>query len=210
MNDPRAETSGASRPLDVRAAASDEILLLGARRRDEEALAALYDRYGGLVFTLALRIVGDRDLAEEVMQDAFLRCWHGLDQFDGERGAFASWLMGITRNRAIDMLRGRQHQARLRESQPLPESGPLEPGAPDSTDDVVLRQTVGQALAELSEPQREAIELSYYGGFTQAEVAHRLGQPLGTVKTRVRDGLRHMRRFLSSVTDGGDERGGAS
>jgi len=210
MNDPRAETGSASPPPDIRAAASDELLLLGARRRDEAALAALYDRYGGLVFTLAFRIVGDRDLAEEVMQDAFLRCWHGLDQYDGERGAFPGWLMGITRNRAIDVLRGRQHQARLRENQPLPDAGPLEPGTPDSSEDVVMRQTVGQALAELSEPQREAIELAYYAGLTQAEVADRLGQPLGTIKTRMRDGLRRLRRLLSPVTDDGDQRGGES
>jgi RNA polymerase sigma-70 factor (ECF subfamily) len=201
MSDPLAESSGASRSLDLRAAASDELLLLGARRHDEDALGMLYDRYGGLVFTLALRIVGDRDLAEEVMQDAFLRCWNSMDQFDGERGTVASWLMGITRNRAIDVLRGRQHQARLRENQTLPEAGPLEPGTPDSSDDVVLQQTVGQALAELTDPQRQAIELAYYAGLTQAEVAERLGEPLGTVKTRMRDGLRRLRRMLSSVID---------
>ena len=210
MHDPRADSSGPSRPPDVRSAASDELLLLGARRHDEDALAALYDRYSGLVFTLALRIVGDRDLAEEVMQDAFLRCWHGLDQFDGERGTFASWLMGITRNRAIDVLRGRQHQARLRENQPLPDAGPFEPGTPDSAEDIVLRQTVGEAIAELSGPHREAIELAYFSGYTQAEVANRLGQPLGTVKTRMRDGLLRLRRILSPVIDEAASRGGAS
>jgi RNA polymerase sigma-70 factor, ECF subfamily len=197
MNEPEARTRHAGRFMDNGVPASDRLLLLGARRRDEAALAGLYDRYGGLVFTLALRIVGDRDLAEEVMQDVFLRCWHGLDQFDEGRGTLASWLMGITRNRAIDLLRGRQHQARLRENAPLPDTGLAEPSTADASEEVVLRETVGRALAELSEPQRQAIELAYYGGLSQSEVAVQLGQPLGTVKTRVRDGLLRLRRILS-------------
>lgn len=210
MDDPRTESQSASPPADPRLSASDSLLLLGARRRDETALAGLYDRYGGLVFTLALRIVGDRALAEEVMQDVFLRCWHGLEQFDEDRGSIPSWLMGITRNRAIDLLRSRQHQARLREQAPLPDVSQFEPSTPDGTDDVVLRETVGQALAELSPPQREAIELAYYGGLTQAEVAEQLDQPLGTVKTRMRDGLRRLRGILAPVIDDGGVRGAGS
>src|SRR5918999_28394 len=91
----------------------DADLLDLVRGRDEAALAALYDRYGGLVFTVALRVLGDRDLAEEVMQDAFLRCWRGVETYRPERGHAAGWLMGIARNRAVDVLRSRQHQARL-------------------------------------------------------------------------------------------------
>ena len=208
MSDPRTDPS-AARPPDESSidgpdrgeAASDEKLLLGARLRDESALAGLYDRYGGLVFTLALRIVGDRDLAEEVMQDVFLRCWHGLEQFDASRGSLPGWLLGIARNRAIDVLRGRQHQARLREREPLPEPGDWEPATADRSDEVVLYTLVGQALAELSEAQREAIELAYYGGLTQTEVAQQLGEPLGTIKTRIRDGLRRLRRVLAPVVE---------
>jgi RNA polymerase sigma-70 factor (ECF subfamily) len=210
MSDQHAEPS-AAQPPDAFELVSDELLLHGVRFRDESALAALYDRYGGLVFTLALRVVGDRALAEEVMQDVFLRCWHGLEQYDASRGRLSGWLLGITRNRAIDVLRGRQHQARLREAEPLPEEGQLEPRSPDRAEDVVLYATVGQALAELSEPQREAIELAYYGGLTQAEVAAQLGQPLGTVKTRIRDGLRRLRDLLGPVLDASTAReGGAS
>ena len=187
---------------------SDEMLLHGTRMRDETALGMLYDRYGGLVYTLALRIVGDRELAEEVMQDVFLRCWHGLEQYDPSRGRLAGWLLGIARNRAIDVLRGRQHQARMRERDPLPESGAGEPHVSDSADEVALRAEVTQALAELSQSQRAAIELAYYGGLTQTEVAERLGEPLGTVKTRIRDGLRRLRRLLAPVVDAGISPGG--
>jgi len=193
---------GAANSADDVEAASDDMLLLGIRMRDETALAALYDRYASLVFTLALRMLQDRDLAEEVMQDVFVRCWHGLEQFDRARGTLPGWLMGIGRNRAIDILRGRQHQARLRERTPLPEDGQHEPSTPDRGEEVVLRATVVQALAELSLPQREAIELAYYGGLTQSEVATQLAQPLGTVKTRIRDGLRRLRRVLAPTLDG--------
>jgi RNA polymerase sigma-70 factor (ECF subfamily) len=205
MSDSRTEP-GAARPTDEPLetpsdAASDEILLLGVRHRDEGALAALYDRYGGLVFTLALRVVGDRDQAEDVMQDVFLRCWHGLEQYSATQGRLPGWLLGITRTRAVDLLRGRQRQGRPREREPLPAPGGQEPGAPDRAEVLVLRAMVGQALAELSAPQREAIELAYYGGLTQVEVAGRLGQPPGTIRTRIRDGLRRLRRVLSPVVD---------
>lgn len=191
-------SDGASRPRSIDA---DVDLLHGVRRRDEDALAALYDQYGGLVFTLAFRLVGDRDLAEEVMQDVFLRCWHGIEQFDAARGPFAAWLMGVTRNRAIDVLRGRQHQARLRESASLPSESADEPHAHDEADAIAARQSIQSALVELSQPQREAIQLAYFRGLSQAEVADHLGQPLGTVKTRIRDGLRRLRGLLASVYD---------
>jgi RNA polymerase sigma-70 factor, ECF subfamily len=186
---------------------SDELLLHGVRLRDEQALGQLYDRYGGLVFTLALRVVGDRNLAEEVMQHVFLRCWNGLDQFDATRGTVPAWLFGITRHRAIDVHRGRQHQARLRERDELPEAGAAESSSPESAEEVVNRATVNQALLELAAPQRAAIELAYYGGLTQTEVATRLGEPSGTIKTRIRDGMRRLRRALEPATESGP-RGG--
>lgn len=189
---------------------------------DEVALAALYDRHGGLVFTLALRVVGDRHLAEEVLQDTFLRCWDGARGYDPQRGQVAGWLMGVARNRAIDLLRSRQHQARLREQETLGgeggygERGYSEPEAPpaavawppqlagshgaagraDATDALLLRQVVRSAMDGLPEVQRQAIELSYYADMTQAEIARRLDTPLGTVKTRVRDGLERLRHLL--------------
>jgi len=186
----------------------DHDLLKGIQVKDEDALEALYDRYGALIYTLALRIVGEREIAQEVLQDTFMRCWEGAEHYDPSRGALPGWLMGIARNRAIDTLRSHQHQARLREREPLPESdSPDEPGIADSSEEVALRQSVRAALGELPPGQRQAIELAYYGGLTQAEIAHQVGKPLGTVKTHMRAGMEKLRGLLRSVI-GQDEDGG--
>lgn len=188
---------------------SDRALLDRVRWRDEAALAALYDRYGGLVFTIALRVLGDGSLAEEVMQDVFLRCWDGAETFRPERGHAAGWLMGIARHRAIDLLRSRQHRARARERTPL--SDPTESGRPagqpgqDEAEAVVNRHAMAAALATLPPTQRQVIELAYYGGFSQAEIAQRLGDPLGTVKTRTRAALDRLREQLSPSRPTGSE-----
>jgi RNA polymerase sigma-70 factor, ECF subfamily len=207
------DLGAASRP-DARASADasdDARLLLGVRGRDERALDALYDRYSGLVYALALRMVGDRDLAEEVLQDTFLRCWGGAERYDESRGRVAAWLMGVARNRAIDLLRSRQHQARLRERAPLASpDGPGEPSQPDATELVLLRQAVGEALATLTPPQRAAIELAYYGGLSQADVARALDEPLGTIKTRMRDGLRRLRGALRPLVAADDPASGGA
>jgi RNA polymerase sigma-70 factor (ECF subfamily) len=179
---------------------TDAVLLHALGQRDQAALATLYDRYGGLVYTLALRIVGDRDLAQEVLQDVFFQCWGHAATFRPERGAVSAWLFGIARNRAIDLLRSRQHQARLRERQPLPSTeAPGAPEQPEMGDLVVLRQTVRAALEALPPRQRQAIELAYYGGLPQREIARLLGEPLGTVKTRMRAGLERLRCLLQPL-----------
>ena len=175
---------------------TDAELLLGMRAGHERALEVLYERYGGLVYTLALRIVGDAELAREVLQDTFLRSWDGRATYDPERGRVPWWLMGIARNRAIDLLRSRSHQARLRER-----SGPSRDahvsGHPG--DAVALRRDVVAALEALPAGQRDAIELAYYGGLTQAEIARELGEPLGTIKSRTRDALDRLRARLWPV-----------
>jgi RNA polymerase sigma-70 factor, ECF subfamily len=181
---------------------ADLELLRRMQRGDESALETLYARYGGLVFTLALRIVGDPELAREVLQDTFLRSWDGRETYDSGRGRVPWWLMGIARNRAIDVLRSRPHRARMREQAATPsrahEAEPAVPGAAEAT---ALRRTVTQALAGLSEVQREAIELAYYRGLTQVEIARYLGQPLGTVKSRIRDAMERLRTLLESLIE---------
>lgn len=178
-------------------AASDDELLRRMGERDEAALAALYDRYGGLVFSVAMRIVGDRELAQEVMQDAFLRCWDASPGFDAARGPAGGWLLRIARNRAIDLLRSRQHQARLRESAPLPEPGqPDTYGVADASEAIVTRQAVSAALAALPPAQRRVVELAFYGGLSQSEIAALLGEPLGTVKSRSRAAMDRLRGSL--------------
>ena len=181
---------------------SDVELVRRMRRGDESALEALYARYGGLVYTLALRIVGDPELAREVLQDAFLGCWRGQDTYDPQRGRVAWWLMGIARNRAVDLLRSRTHQARLREQAPLTDSlaasEPVNPGTPDARG---LRRAILPALQALSEGQRQAIELAYYRGLTQAEIARELHAPLGTVKSRTREAMERLRQSLRPFMD---------
>jgi RNA polymerase sigma-70 factor, ECF subfamily len=179
---------------------ADPELLRRMRLGDEAALEALYARYGGLIFTLALRIVGDQELAREVLQDTFLRSWDGRETFDPGRGRVAWWLMGIARNRAVDLLRSRPHQARLREQTRLPSSthgGEL--AHPDAADAVVLRRLVIDALEGLPTVQREAIELAYYGGFTQTEISNHLEQPLGTIKSRTREAIERLRQVLRTT-----------
>jgi RNA polymerase sigma-70 factor (ECF subfamily) len=185
---------------------ADGELLQQIRARDEAALAALYDRYAGLVFTLALRVVGERELAQEVMQDTFLRCWNGAETYQATRGNVASWLLGIARNRAIDLLRSRQHQARLRESTPLPDPERTDlPGEADTSEIVATRQTVTAALNALPTTQRRVIELAYFGGLSQSEIARLLGEPLGTVKSRTRAAMDHLRALLHpAARPGGD------
>jgi RNA polymerase sigma-70 factor, ECF subfamily len=186
---------------------TDSELLRRMRLGDESALEALYARYGGLVFTLALRIVGDPELAREVLQDTFLRSWDGRETYDSGRGRVPWWLMGIARNRAIDLLRSRSHQARLREQERIRSSTHLaEPAGPVGVD-IALRHAVSRALEGLSGAQREAIELAYYGGLTQAEIAQQLAQPLGTIKSRVREAMERLRTLLEPIIDSSGQSG---
>ena len=180
---------------------ADRELMRRIRLGDESALEGLYRRYAGLVYTLALRIVGDAELAREVLQDTFLRCWDGADTYDAARGRVPWWLMGIARNRAIDELRSRPHQARLREHERLTTtSAPLI--APDVPAEMaVLRGAIARALATLSPAQRATIELAYYGGLTQEEIARELREPIGTIKSRTRDAMERLRKALGPDRD---------
>jgi RNA polymerase sigma factor (sigma-70 family) len=187
----------------------DPELIRRMRLGDESALEALYARYGGLVYTLALRIVGDSELAREVLQDTFLSSWEGRETYDPTRGRVPWWLMGIARNRAIDLLRSRSHQARLREQEHLArETSAL---AHPNTEEVLLaRRAIIDALGGLSTLQREIIELAYYAGLTQAEIARELGQALGTVKSRTREAMDRLRQafrpLMGSTAEAGQRR----
>jgi len=174
---------------------ADPDLLRRMRQGDESALEMLYARYGGLVYSLAMRIVGDPELAREVLQDTFLRSWDGRATYDPHRGRVAWWLMGIARNGAIDLLRSRPHQARLRERERL--SVDLPADEKDTAEVFGLRRDVMNALRTLPTVQREAIELAYYGGMTQTEIARVLNEPLGTVKSRMREALDRLHGLLT-------------
>jgi len=178
---------------------ADPDLVRRMRQGDESALEMLYARYGGLVYSLALRIVGDPELAREVLQDTFLRSWNGRATYDPERGRVAGWLMGIARNGAVDLLRSRPHQARLRERERLTMDVPAV--EKDTAEVFGLRRDVMNALHALPTPQREAIELAYYSGMTQTEIAHALKEPLGTVKSRMREALDRIRGLLAPAVE---------
>ena len=179
-----------SRPL---AHLSDEALVLLAARSEQTALAELYDRYGRLAYGLAVRVLRDEALAEDAVQEAFLAVWRAAPRFVPERGRASTWILTLVHRRAVDLVR-REERRRADSLAAAPEHG----GAA-ADDHVVLRlqrQRVQQALGLLPDPQREALELAYYGGFTQSELAERLGQPLGTIKSRMFAGLTRMRELL--------------
>lgn len=178
---------------------SDEALVALVARGEDDALAALYDRFGRTAYGLALRVVRDATLAEDVVQEAFLSLWRSAGRFVPERSRAGTWLLTLVHRRAVDLVR-REERRR---------SEPIE-SAPEAADDDAAeapwlrleRERVQAALARLPDAQREAIELAYYGGFTQAELADRLGQPLGTIKSRMFAGLARLGELLRDQETG--------
>ena len=196
--EPTGATAGRGTPTNV---SPDEELIARIRWREEPALEAIYNRYSRLIYTIALRIVGDRESAEEVMQDVFQAVWQSAGSFE-PTGNFAAWLIGIARHRAIDATRSRRHRARAREDLLDEErtGGAISPTDPQA-DILLLRAMVSAALAELPVAQRQAIELGYYGRLTHTEIAAQLGEPVGTIKSRMRMGLLKLRELLKAVED---------
>jgi RNA polymerase sigma-70 factor (ECF subfamily) len=174
----------------------DHDLVRRLQRRDAHAMTELYDRYGRLIYSLILRVVRDGAIAEDLVQETFLRVWNRVQAFDSEKGALGPWLLAVARNRALDYLRsagGRmRNQLELEESDHPALFTDLEKQILNS--DRVRR--VKLALEQLSENQRSVIELAYFEGLSQTEIAARLGQPLGTVKTWSRAALKALRESL--------------
>jgi RNA polymerase sigma factor (sigma-70 family) len=175
---------------------SDEALVAWLARGDESALAELYDRFGRPAYGLALRILRDDRLAEDAVQEAFLNAWRSAAGFQPERGKAATWLMTLVHRRAVDLVRREER----RRAEPM--DGVAHPTG-DATDQEAFlrlqRERVQAALKELPDAQRETLELAYYGGFTQSELAERLGQPLGTIKSRMFGGLSRLRELLQDT-----------
>jgi RNA polymerase sigma-70 factor, ECF subfamily len=177
---------------------ADEDLMLLVQRAEAAAFEVVYDRHAGAAFSLAYRMCGVRQLAEEVVQEAFLSIWRSGARYDRRRGSVRTWILGITHHRAIDALRRGVVQHRHRASDEGIEER-LE--ASDRTDVEVARREeaheIRGALDVLPDEQRRAIELAYYGGFTQSEIAELLDVPIGTVKGRMRLGMEKMRDRLA-------------
>jgi RNA polymerase sigma-70 factor, ECF subfamily len=166
---------------------------------DQGALYALYDRTHRIVFTLAVRITSNRETAEEVTLDVFHEVWRRASNYDPVNGSVVGWIMNVARSRAIDRLRLEQRKKRVNE---YPDSPVLATGANDPREMLELeerRSALRNALQTLALEERQAIETAYFSELTHAEVAGRLNQPLGTVKTRIRSGLRKLRKALSGV-----------
>jgi RNA polymerase sigma factor (sigma-70 family) len=173
---------------------SDEDVLGLVARGDERALGELYDRYGRIAYGLALRVLRDATLAEDAVQDAFLAVWRSAARFLRERAKPSTWILTLVHRRAVDLVRREER----RRGEPLDDT---EHPAGETTDEEVAvreqRRLVQEVLRELPPTEREALELAYYGGFTQSELAERLGVPLGTVKSRMFSGLRRLRDLLA-------------
>ncbi|MFY9579750.1 MAG: sigma-70 family RNA polymerase sigma factor [Gaiellaceae bacterium] len=178
---------------------SDEAVIALIARSDEQALAELYDRFGRVAYGLALRILRDDALAEDAVQEAFLSAWRRADTFMPERAKASTWLLTIVHRRAVDLVRREER----RRAEPIEAAG--DPGDGPAEDLVWLRyerERVQAALRQLPDQQREALELAYYGGFTQSELAERLGQPIGTIKSRMFSGLGRLRDLLAEPESG--------
>jgi len=177
---------------------SDAALLVAVSRGDEAAFAALYDRYSPILLGLLLRILRSRAEAEDVLQEVFIQVWRQAGQFDPARGRPFTWLVTLARSRAIDRLRA--VESRERAAQRSAEEARPEAATAETADDAAARseqaEIVRRALAELPEEQRRALLLAYLDGMSQSEIAARTGQPLGTVKTRTRAGLRKLSELL--------------
>ncbi|MDQ5824687.1 MAG: sigma-70 family RNA polymerase sigma factor [Chloroflexota bacterium] len=181
---------------------ADDQLVSRIAGGDAAALEALYDRYVRQCFGLALRMVNEPGLAEEVVQEVFLKLWSRPDSYSSQKGAFVSWLLSLVHHRCVDELRKRSRtEVALDNEQPLSVINTKPDPQPDPSEQVwVMEQqrVVRQALVQLPENQRQVLELAYFGGLSQSQIAERLSQPLGTVKTRMRMGLQNLRQLLES------------
>ncbi len=175
----------------------DVELVQQLREQPGIGVARLYDRYGRLVYSVALRILQDHGAAEEVTQDVFVRCWSGIDRYQPERVRLVSWLLTIAHHRAIDELRSRRGKSQRREISA--DHMHLLTANQPAIDDALLRGEIRVALAALPQPQREVIELIFWGGLTRREAAAQLSVPLGTVHTRLRLGMDKLRGLLGQL-----------
>ncbi len=185
--------------LAIHVVGSDAELIERLRRHDPQALAELYDRYGRIAYSLILRVVRDTGIAEDLVQETFMRVWNRAQGLDAQRGSVGPWLLAVARNRAIDYLRS----AGGRERNALEFEETDHPGLfIDMEQDILSSdkaRRVKTAVEKLSPHQREVIELAYFEGLSQTEMAERMGQPLGTVKTWVRAALKNLRDELGSA-----------
>ncbi len=186
----------------------DEELIERLARGDLAALDALYTRYSRPVFSLALRVLGNSDDAEEVTQDVFERVWRHAPSFDNARGRFGTWLLSMTHHVAVDSVRKRQRRPQLVEGESSEQAARVLTDARNDVVEITMRgmqaEQIRYALRSLPAPQQQAIEMAYFGGLSHLEIAAKLGDPLGTVKARIRRGMDRLRSALEGFGVEGD------
>jgi RNA polymerase sigma-70 factor, ECF subfamily len=188
--------TGNVRP-DLKNASDDRLVLAIARWRDD-ALAEVYRRHAGPTFALARRLLWDAGVAEEVVQEVFVKLWHEPERFDPARGTLRSFLLAQTHSRSVDILRS-ESARRRREEREARVTAEADYDLEHEVGDIVIAEHVREALSEIPEPERKPIELAYFGGHSYREVAQLLGEPEGTIKSRIRAGLKRMHGTLSAA-----------
>lgn len=178
---------------DINAMPTDLALVTAIRSGDQSAMGTLYDRYSSIVHAVALRVLQETGAAEDVLQDVFMQLWRNPGAFDASRGNMAAWLAVITRHRAIDTLRRRRPENDIADVVVS-----VEQDLASDADRSRAMEKVRGALQTMPSPQRSALEMAYFEGLTHTEIAEKTGEPLGTIKTRIRTGLVSLRKVLAA------------
>jgi len=173
-------------------AVGDTALLSAVRSGDQGAMASLYDRYSGIIYAVALRVLRDTGAAEDILQEVFMQLWRNPALFDASRGNLAAWLAVIARNRSIDALRKRHPESDLEDC-----ILSVEPDLAGDAERSRAMERVRGVMGEMPSPQRSALEMAYFEGMSHTEIAQKTGEPLGTVKTRIRAGLLALRKAFA-------------
>ena len=208
MTLPRGRPAGSGPPHEPRRPAApeepdDRALVVLVRSGDAQALEALYGRYGRACYGLARRILTDEQLAQDVVQEVFLAVWRDASRFDAERGGFSTWLLSMTHHKAVDSVRREENLRKRRTSADVLDMQESDaPKVDDAVWSLVRRERVREVLKTLPQPQREALALAYFGGYTQREIAGLTATPLGTVKTRMLAGMKRMKESLDGLSNG--------
>lgn|SRR5262249_3409951 len=173
---------------------NDGALVSAIRAGNQDAMAQLYDRYSSVVYAVALRVLADAATAEDLLQEIFMQLWRNPGAFDASRGNLAPWLAVITRNRAVDVLRKRKPQTEITETLLS-----VEPDLASETDRGRNVEKVRAILKSMPAPQRSALEMAYFEGYSHTEIAEKTKEPLGTIKTRIRTGLMLLRKTVEAT-----------
>jgi RNA polymerase sigma-70 factor (ECF subfamily) len=173
---------------------NDGALVSAIRAGNQDAMAQLYDRYSSVVYAVALRVLADAAAAEDILQEIFMQLWRNPGAFDASRGNLAPWLAVISRNRAVDVLRKRRPQMEITENLIS-----VEPDFASDADRGRIAEKVRAVLKSMPAPQRSALEMAYFEGFSHSEIAEKTKEPLGTIKTRIRTGLMLLRKAVEAT-----------